>query len=274
MEIKVSTLLIISLLIIATIIGVNFWLQPIKMEEMITEREFNEITNAETKSELEEKINMDLQGQEKEFEQKINDYISQIYFGTETYLPEFDNINSANEQWIWECAYRNLANFQELLPAMTISKEAVEKSAKQLFGNDLQKEFPKEGLESWLEPEGDGYLLAAASIEPDFFNECEILSYKKNGKDITVNVVEYKYNQIFLGEPTELELYNINSDEIVKSYSLKNSISSDDYYDFIEKKCDEAKKFVKENTELFSTATITLEYDEQADLFHIKSCER
>ena len=83
--------------------------------------------------------------------------------------------------------------------------------------------FPQVGLKFWLEPEDDGYFLAAASTEADFYNDYEILSYKKTDKDVIVNIVEYKYNEIFLGEPTELELYKINSDEIVKSYSLNGS---------------------------------------------------
>jgi len=272
MKVKISTLLLIIIIIVATIIGIIFLLQPKKIVEIVTERDFNETTNEEIKTELEGKIDIDLQ--EQKFKEKIKMYISKIYFGTDTYMPEFNNINLANEQWIWECAYRNLVNFEELYAAMTVTKEDVEMSARQLFGNDLQKEFPKEGLEFWLEPEGDEYFYKAAGIELDFYNDYEILSYKKSDKDIIVNIVEYKYNQIFLGEPTELNLYKINSDEVIKTYSLNSITTNDNYNDFLLSKHNEATTFVKENPELFSTATITLEYDEQKDLRYVKSFER
>lgn len=273
MKIKISTLLLIIIIIVATIIGINFLLQPKKIVEMVTERNFNETTNETIKSELEGRIDIDLQEQEEMFEKKIDDYISDIYFGLDTYMSEFDNINLADENWIWECTYRFLWKDDKVVSGI-ISKEDIEIAAKKCFGDNLQKEFPKEGIEFWLEPEGNGYFLAAASTELDFHNDYEILSYDKTDKDIIVNIVEYKYNEIFLGEPTELELYKINSDEIVKSYSLNGSPITDNYNDFLLNKHYEAKIFVKENIELFSTATITLEYDEQNDLLYIKSFER
>ena len=274
MKVKISILLLIIIIIVVTIMGINFLLQPKEILEIVKERNLNETTNEKIKTELEGKIDLDLQEQEQKFKEKINEYISKIYIGTYTYMSEFNNINLANEQWIWECAYINLVNFEELYTAMTVTKEDVEMSARQLFGDDLQKEFPKEGLEFWLEPEGDGYFYAAAGIESDFYNDYQILSYKKSDKDIIVNIVEYKYNQYWLGEPTELNLYKINSDKVIKTYSLNNIITNDNYDDFMSSKVSEAMTFVKENPELFSTATVTLEYDEQNDLLYIKSFER
>lgn len=272
MKIKISTIII--MIIIATIIGIFFLLQPKKIVEIVKERNLNEITNEEIKTELEGKIDIDLQEQEKEFEEKIDMYVSDIYSGIDTYISEFKDINSATEQWIWECACRFLWKDDTILTANIISKEDVEIAAKKCFGDNLQKEFPKEGIEFWLEPEEDGYILAAASTESDFHNDYEILSYKKTDEDVIVNIVEYKYNEIFLGDPTELKLYKINSDEIVKTYSLNDSPITDNYNDFLLNKHNEAKIFVKENIELFSTATITLEYDEQNDLLYVKSFER
>lgn len=271
MKIKISTLLLIIIIIIATIIGINFLLQP---KQIVKERTLNETTNAEIKSELEGKIDIDLQEQEERFEKKIDEYISNIYCGIETYMTEFDNINLADANWIWECACSFLWKDDTLLTESIISKEDVEIAAKKCFGDNLQKEFPKEGIEFWLEPEEDGYFLATASIESSFHNDYEILSYTKNDKEIIVNIVEYKYNEIFLGEPTEFNLYKINSDEVIKTYSLNSAIINNDYNDFLLSKHDEARTFVKENPELFSTATITLEYDEQNDLLYVKSFER
>ena len=273
MKTKISTVLLIIIIIVATIIGINFLLQPKKIGEMVTERDLNETTKETIKSELEGRIDLDLQEQEKIFEKKLDDYISDIYFGLDTYMSEFDNINLADENWIWECTHRFLWKDDNAIPGI-ISKEDIETAAKKCFGDNLQKEFPKEGLEFWLEPEEDGYFLAAASTELDFHNDYEIVSYNKTDKDIIVNIVEYKYNEIFLGEPTEFNLYKVNSDEIIKSYDLSPNTVNGNYNEFLLNKHDEAKIFVKENVELFSTATITLEYDEQNDLLYIKSFER
>ena len=263
MKIKISTLLLILIIIGIIILGINFLLKP----KMIAEKSLNETADEEIKSELNAKI-------EKDFEKKIDMYLSDIYLGINTYISEFKDINSANEQWIWECVCRFLWKDDTILPSNIISKEYIETAAQKCFGDNLQKEFPKDGIEFWLEPENDGYILAAASTEADFHNSYEILSYTKNDKNIVVNIVEYKYNELFLGNPTEFSLYKINSDEVIKSYSLDTNTSFDDYNDFLSSKHNEAEKFVKENSQLFSKATITLEYDEQNDLLYIKSFKR
>ena len=205
----------------------------------------------------------------------INSYLYSIYFGTETYMPEFKDINSADEKWIWECAYRNLVNFDDLVTATTVTKENVEESAKQLFGNDLNKEFPKEGLEFWLEPEGNEYFYAVASIEQDFYNDYSILSTENNGNTITVEIVEYKYNEVFLGEPTELNLYKFGTNELVKTYSLasdENINNSDN--NVLYEKMDEAITYVEEHPEEFSTAKVTLKQDESTGNLYVVSVER
>ena len=70
------------------------------------------------------------------------------------------------------------------------------------------------------------------------------------------------------------ELKKILCCENVKSYDLNINPALDNYNDLLVKKLEEAEIFVKENPELFSTATVTLEYDEQNDLLYIKSFER
>ena len=188
---KLKTIIIVSITLIIIIIG-GYFLLSNKTDAIITQRNSNVIIDKQTEEELGGKINQDLEGQELEFEEKIYNYISNIYLGLNMYMPEFKNIDSANEDWIWECASKNLSNFEEFEMARTVTKENVETSAKQLFGNDFNKEFPKEGIEFWLEPEGDKYFRTGASIELDFYNDFEILSYKKNGSVITVNIIEYK----------------------------------------------------------------------------------
>lgn len=70
----------------------------------------------------------------------IEEYISKIYMWREVTneaLPEFDNINNANELWIWEAVKKNLEEYE-------LSYENIEEKAKELFGDEFTKEFPKE----------------------------------------------------------------------------------------------------------------------------------
>ena len=66
----------------------------------------------------------------------VYSYLYRIYTGISTCIPTFADINSTDENWI--------------------HKEDIEKSAKQLFGNNFNKEFPENGLEFWLEPQDGG----------------------------------------------------------------------------------------------------------------------
>lgn len=280
MKTKILTVLLIIILIIAAIIGGYFLLYPQTNEIIITERTEEERTNyelgeVEVNSELEEMIDETLDGQEKRFRNEIDNYINSIYMGVYSQIGEFNDINSADEKWLWECAYGNLVNLDDVSNKRIVTKDDVEKSAKQIFGNGLVKEFPKEGLEFWLEPEEDGYFYAAASVEYDFYNEYEILSYEKNDDEVIVKLVEYKYNDIYLGDPTELNLYKQNSDKIIKKYPINYSSNMrESYNEYAIHLEDEAKEFVKENVDLFSTATMVLEYDELINSFYIKSFER
>lgn len=273
MKTKITTIIIVIVLLMAGIIGGYLIFSQKDLGLMISKREENKTNNIAGNEELNSKIENDLENQETKFLNKIDTYISNIYYGLNTTISEFENINSANEEWIWECAYSNLNNIVSD-DTTIVKKEQIEESAKQVFGNNFKKEFPEEGLEFWLEPEEDGYFYAKTSVEKDFYDDYILVSYERNGSIITANIVEYKYNEIFLGEPTHLNLYKIDSEDIIKTYSLNYNGLNDKYNDFLLQKQEEAETFVKNNAEMFSTATITLEYDEQTETMHIKSFER
>ena len=73
----------------------------------------------------------------------IQEYLEKIYGWKEITnhaLPEFDNINNADEKWIWGTIRENLDEFE-------LNYEDIQNKAKELFGNDFNKIFPKEGNE-------------------------------------------------------------------------------------------------------------------------------
>lgn len=76
---------------------------------------------------------------------EIEKYIQKIYLWKEVTnqaLPPFENINQANETWIWEVVKKNLEEYE-------IDKEKIQEKAKELFGQDFSKKYPEEGTSSF-----------------------------------------------------------------------------------------------------------------------------
>ena len=76
--------------------------------------------------------------------ENIENYISEIYMWqeiTNEALPTFDNINNANELWIWEVVKKNLEEFE-------LDYQQIQDKGKEIFGEDFKKEFPKEGSQN------------------------------------------------------------------------------------------------------------------------------
>lgn len=70
----------------------------------------------------------------------IQEYISNIYMWKEVTgeaLPKFDDINQADDLWVWEVVNQNLEKFD-------LTYEDIQSTAKKIFGQAFTKEFPKE----------------------------------------------------------------------------------------------------------------------------------
>lgn len=76
---------------------------------------------------------------------EIQEYISKIYMWKEVTtqaLPTFENINEADEVWIWEVVKKVSENYE-------FDYDQLQKEAKEIFGNDLQIQFPREGNQAF-----------------------------------------------------------------------------------------------------------------------------
>ena len=74
---------------------------------------------------------------------EIETYLAKIYMWkeiTDEALPSFKDINEASEKWIWEVVKKNLEEYE-------LTYEQIEEKAKELFGDHLNREFPKQGTE-------------------------------------------------------------------------------------------------------------------------------
>ena len=86
--------------------------------------------------------------------QKIEEYINRIYMWKEVTgeaLPVFEDINIANDLWTWETVKQNLEEY-------TVSYDQIQQTAKKIFGENFQKQFPTEGNETIIyDSEKDEY---------------------------------------------------------------------------------------------------------------------
>ena len=68
---------------------------------------------------------------------KIEEYIGKIYGWkeiTNEALPEFDDINNAEEKWIWNSIRENLSDFE-------VEYDQIENKIKELYGTNLKKQY-------------------------------------------------------------------------------------------------------------------------------------
>ena len=132
---------------------------------------------------------------------KIEDKISSVYLWkevTKEALPEFQDINSADDKWVWEAVKNNLENYE-------VTYEEIEEEAKLIFGNNFNKEFPKEGNSSFeYNAETNKYIATEVEFdqeEDDFL--LDNIVKKDNGYE--VEIIEY------------LEDYSQSDNAIVKT---------------------------------------------------------
>ncbi len=119
--------------------------------------------------------------------QKIEEKISSVYMWKEVTgeaLPEFQDINSADDKWVWEVVKNNLENYE-------VTYEEIEEEAKLIFGEEFNKEFPKEGNSSFeYNSETDKYI--ATEVELDQEEDSFLLdNISKTDNGYEVEIIEY-----------------------------------------------------------------------------------
>lgn len=159
--------------------------------------------------------------------EKIETHITKIYMWKEVTgeaLPTFENINDASDMWIWEAVKKNLENYE-------LTYDEIQDKARELFGQDFTKEFPKEGTENFTyEKETNKYYATGMGLdqEEDSFLLNEI---KKTENGYEVEIVEYleDYSQetVETDESVSIAIKNLNDEEIAKVQEEQESSSKD-----------------------------------------------
>lgn len=179
--------------------------------------------------------------------EKIEKYINQIYLEKEIVgesLPRFDNINNANEKWIWEVTEKNIEDDQ-------IHYEQIQEKSKEIFGENLQKEFPKEGTEYLTYNEAEN---TYEGITSEIDNQGSLFLLNKIEKiqdGYEIDLIEYleDYSAMLKEEPEDyIIIKNLNEEEISRT------MSSDE---------EEGINIVKRNLDRFSSKKIILKIKDE-----------
>lgn len=138
---------------------------------------------------------------------KIEEKIKSIYMWKEVTgeaLPEFQDINNADEKWIWEVVKNNLQNYE-------VTYEEIEEEAKLIFGEKFNKQFSKEGNESFIyNSETNKYI--ATEVELDQEEDSFLLeNIVKTESGYEVDILEYLEDY---SQENSVVIKNINEEEI------------------------------------------------------------
>ena len=143
--------------------------------------------------------------------ENIETYISEIYMWreiTNEALPTFDNINNANELWIWEVVKKNLEEFE-------LDYQQIQDKGKEIFGEDFKKEFPKEGSQSFeYNEETQKYYPTETNLD-DKEDRFLLNTIERTDEGYKVEIIEYieDYSKVIEGQNIII-IENLNQEQI------------------------------------------------------------
>lgn len=159
--------------------------------------------------------------------QKIEESISIIYLWKEVAqesLPIFEDINNANELWIWEVIKKNLEQYE-------VSYEEIQSKSKEIFGEEFYKKFPIDGNSSFeYDEEINKYYSTETRL--DQMEDVFILNQiEKTKEGYNVEIIEYlqdysNEDKVIVRnlEQEELGQVSINDSETKMQEIVKNNI--------------------------------------------------
>ena len=184
---------------------------------------------------------------------KIETYLQKIYMWREITgeaLPTFDDINKAPDVWLWEVVKKNLEEYE-------LSYQQLEDKTKEIFGEDLQKEFPKEGYE-YMEynEETDTYYAIGSGLDnqEDVFL-LDTIQKQENG--YIVQIVEYLEDYAEGYETTNAE-YNIQIKNL-NDETIGEVINTEDETNI--------QQLVKDHIDRFTKKEVNLKTDENGNKY-------
>lgn len=169
--------------------------------------------------------------------EQIEEYISKIYMWkeiTKEALPTFENINNANELWVWEVIKKNLETYET-------TYEEIQQKGKELFGKKFERQIPKEGNDSFYYDKESNKYLATEIVLDEEEDSFLLKDIEKEGEKYKVKIIEYIEDY---SEENKVIIRNLKEEEIGR-------VSTTDSETKI-------KEIVKNNKERFSQKNIEI----------------
>ena len=169
--------------------------------------------------------------------EQIEEYISKIYMWkeiTKEALPTFENINNANELWVWEVIKKNLETYET-------TYEEIQQKGKELFGEKFERQIPKEGNDSFYYDKESNKYLATEIVLDEEEDSFLLKDIEKEGEKYKVKIIEYIEDY---SEENKVIIRNLQEEEIGR-------VSTTDSETKI-------KEIVKNNKERFSQKNIEI----------------
>ena len=208
---------------------------------------------------------------QKDYFSEIQKYIKDIY-GTTFLIPEFDDINDAEENWLWENINQYVWNHNDEYHEQNEQEYGytyndVSKIAKTLYGDSLKKHFPKGSVSMRYNSYRDLYGPTAFGIQNYF--DYKIEKINKEGNTFIVSLYDYTVSlEKFYGNDLSDDCF-----EIFNNYEYMLSGEDADIILSVKSLNDEEFKNILDYKDRLSHKILTIEYDEPNNLFYIKSCK-
>lgn len=157
-------------------------------------------------------------------------------------LPEFQNINEAPEEWIWNVLYNNLENEEN-----KYTYEQIQEKLTNLFSSEIENKFPKEGIKGVIEKSKENNLYCKIDLKNN--------NSKKHAYCIKTLTQEDTRYKIYIIE------YTLLCDEITYTLIDKDGkeLKKYDYYDGIE---EEIKEEISQNEYNLIQKEVVIKIDE------------
>ena len=169
--------------------------------------------------------------------EQIEEYISKIYMWkeiTKEALPTFENINNANELWVWEVIKKNLETYET-------TYEEIQQKGKELFGEKFEKQIPKEGNDSFYYDQESNKYLATEIVLDEKEDSFLLNDIEKEGEKYKVKIIEYIEDY---SEENKVIIRNLQEEEIGRASTSDSETK--------------IKEIVKNNKERFSQKNIEI----------------
>ncbi len=191
---------------------------------------------------------------------EINEYINKIYSYYESKMPEFTNINSAEDKWVWSVALLNYSTKYKILK-YEISYNDVVETAKDLFGPNLTKKLAKTDMDiaEYYEDKDSFGIIGRGG--PIIVPRYVISNIKKIDNGFEVKIIEYSKdisNAVGTEGPYEIDIYG-NSKNVLKQFSSQQE--------------KDIGKYVLANKDKFNAKQIILSQDKNTKEIYITSAK-